>query len=163
MEASKISLRKIQKSDSPQVANLIRTVMPEFGASGPGFAIHDPEVSDMFSAYDQALHAYFVVEVDSKILGGGGIAPLLGGEPGICELRKMYFMAELRGQGFGQKIMNLCLEAARAYGYKKCYLETLKSMDAAQILYRKNGFTQIPNGLGNTGHFSCDAWYLKDL
>ena len=35
----------------PAVARLIRAVMPEFGASGPGFAINDPEVDDMFTAY----------------------------------------------------------------------------------------------------------------
>jgi putative acetyltransferase len=163
LEASKIIVRKISKEDSPQVAALIRTVMPEFGASGPGFAIHDPEVDDMFKAYSEPRHAYFVVEQGSKILGGGGIAPLLGEEQLICELRKMYFMPELRSLGFGQKVMDQCLAAGRAFKFEKCYLETLKTMEAAKILYRKNDFLPLASGMGNTGHFSCDAWYLKNL
>jgi putative acetyltransferase len=36
-------------------------------------------------------------------------------------------------------------------------------MDAAQVLYRKMGFQQICQPLGNTGHFACDHWFLKDL
>lgn len=40
-------IRLIQPSDAKAVANVIRTVMPEFGAGGAGFAIHDREVDDM--------------------------------------------------------------------------------------------------------------------
>ncbi len=156
-------VRKIEPKDIAGVAQLIRTVMPEFGASGPGFAIHDPEVTDMFSAYTLSRHIYYVVEANGKILGGGGIAPLTGEEAEICELRKMYFMPEIRGLGLGQKIMDLSLEEARKMGYRKCYLETLKSMEKAQILYRRNGFAPINKPMGATGHFSCDAWYLKTL
>jgi putative acetyltransferase len=159
----KHQIRQIEVKDSQGVANLIRTVMPEFGATGPGFAIHDPEVNDMFSAYSRTGHAYFVVVRENEVLGGGGIAPLTGAEQDVCELRKMYFMPEIRGQGLGQKIMDLCLESAREMGFKKCYLETLKSMEKAQVLYLKNGFTPIRSPMGATGHFACDAWYLKIL
>ena len=33
------------------------------------------------------------------VVGGAGYAPLTGGDPGTCELRKMYFFPELRGLG----------------------------------------------------------------
>jgi putative acetyltransferase len=69
------SIRKVRADDSPKLSHLIRTVMPEFGANGPGFAIHDEEVSDIFKAYTQSRTIYFVCEEDGKILGGGGIAP----------------------------------------------------------------------------------------
>ena len=46
-----LELRPIRPADRAGVAHLIRTVMPEFGAKGPGFAILDPEVDDMFGAY----------------------------------------------------------------------------------------------------------------
>ena len=49
--------------------------MPEFGASGPGFAIHDPEVDAMYQSYTRELgRAYFVVTDGTNVLGGGGIA-----------------------------------------------------------------------------------------
>lgn len=156
-------IRKISSSDIVGIKYVIQTVMPEFGASGPGFAIHDPEVLDMHQAYEKARHVYFVVEVDGRILGGAGVAPLEGAGEEVCELRKMYFLPELRGKGVGQKLMDLCLKAAREFGFKQCYLETLETMTEARKLYGRNGFKQIPSSLGATGHFGCDAYYLKDL
>lgn len=145
------------------MATIIRTVMPEFGASGEGFAIHDAEVDDMPSAYNHPHSAYFVIEYDGAIVGGGGIAPLQGGPANTCELRKMYFLKTARGFGLGQKLIALCMEAARARGFKICYLETLHSMHHAKALYEKNGFHVLSNPMGNTGHFSCDNWYSREL
>jgi putative acetyltransferase len=155
-------IRPITPADSAAIAGVIRSVMPEFGASGPGFAIHDAEVDDMAGAYAQPGCAYFVVEINERVCGGGGVAPLHG-EPGTCELRKMYFLPELRGQGIGNALIVRCLEAARALDYRQCYLETLTGMDAAQKLYEKHGFARIPAALGNTGHFGCNRFYLRQL
>ena len=94
---------------------------------------------------------------------GGGIAPLQGEESGTCELRKMYFLPELRGFGAGGELISLCLEHARRLGYKRCYLETLTGMDSAQKLYEKHGFERIPSALGRTGHFGCNRFYLRPL
>lgn len=162
MNASSFAIRPIRSTDNPAIAAIIRAVMPEFGADGPGFAIHDAEVDDMHAAYDRAGCAYFVVAADGRVRGGGGVAPL-NGEAGICELRKMYFLPELRGLGAGAALMQRCLAAARALGYRQCYLETLTGMDAAQKLYAKHGFERIPRALGKTGHFGCNRFYLLDL
>jgi len=156
-------VRSIQPTDNPAIRNVIRTVMPEFGASGQGFAIHDAEVEDMYSAYSQDRHAYFVFEEDGKILGGGGIGPLKGGDPDTCELKKMYFLSEGRGKGLGQKVLNACLDAARNLGYKTCYLETFNTMNQAMKLYERNGFQKIGGPCGNTGHFACDKFYQREL
>ena len=162
---AELQLRPIRRADNPEVARLIRTVMPEFGASGPGFAIHDPEVDDMFAAYRGPRAAYFVVarRDDDRVLGGGGVAPLEGGEPDLCELRKMYFLPEVRGLGFGQAIMDRALAAARKAGFRRCYLETLKIMERARSLYLRNGFRELHKPLGATGHFGCNCFYLKEL
>lgn len=158
-------IRRIEPRDDAAVARIIRAVMPEFGAQGPGFAINDPEVDHMFDTYAAPDAAYFVVDDDGVVVGGGGIARLAGTsvEEGICELRKMYFLPETRGRGLGAQMLDLCLAEARKLGYRRCYLETLTGMDAAQHLYRKAGFTQIPGPLGRTGHFSCDRYYARDL
>ncbi|HXD84229.1 MAG TPA: GNAT family N-acetyltransferase [Rudaea sp.] len=156
------TIRPIAARDDAAVAAIIRTVMPEFGADGPGFAIHDAEVGAMHAAYAKSGCAYFVVELDEKVHGGGGVAPL-DGAAGVCELRKMYFLPELRGRGAGSALIIRCLDAARELGYRQCYLETLTGMDAAQRLYQKHGFARIPAAMGSTGHFSCNRFYLLDL
>jgi putative acetyltransferase len=155
--------RRIESADSPAVANIIKTVMPEFGANAPGFAIHDKEVENMFEAYSQYRTAYFVCELDGRIIGGAGIGPLQGGSVEICELKKMYFLPEARGKGFGKQMVQVCLREARARGYSKCYIETFHTMTVAMNLYEAVGFKQIAGSLGNTGHFACDRFYLLDL
>lgn len=164
-------IRPIEPRDDHAVAAIIRSVMPEFGAGGEGFAIHDAEVDGMHAAYSKPRSAYFVVEIDAgapsaardSVVGGGGVAPLEHGDPDVCELRKMYFLPEARGVGAGHAMMTRCLDAARALGFGRCYIETLTGMDAAQALYRKHGFTQIREPMGRTGHDGCDRWFIRDL
>ena len=159
----KFSIRPIKGSDDARMAQIIRTVMPEFGATGDGFAINDPEVDWMTRAYSEPRCSYFVVEVDGEVMGGGGVAPLVNGAEGVCELRKMYFLPQLRGLGAGAALMQLCLQAAREHGFRQCYLETLRGMDAAMRLYERSGFRKIPGPQGCTGHGGCDSFYLLDL
>lgn len=161
--AAAYEIRAVAARDRAGVARLIRTVMPEFGARGPGFAINDTEVDDMFRAYNRARAGYFVIVQDDRVLGGGGWAPLEGGGASTCELRKMYFMPELRGLGLGQRVLSMCIEGAKRDGFHAMYLETLTSMQQAQALYRRNGFRMLDGPMGKTGHFSCDTFYARDL
>lgn len=163
MRDAAYSIRPIQHGDDPAIAAIIRRVMPEFGATGAGFAINDPEVDWMSRAYAAARSAYFVVEHGGVVLGGGGVAPLVGGDAGTCELRKMYFLPEARGIGAGAAMIERCLQTARGFGFKQCYLETLGGMDAAMRLYERSGFQRIDAPLGATGHGGCNTFYLRQL
>ena len=161
-------IRPIEARDDAAVAAIIRRVMPEFGASGCGFAIDDPEVDWMHRAYAEPRSAYFVIERNDAsgnpvVEGGGGIAPLSGGDAGTCELRKMYFLPGLRGLGAGAALMARCLDAAREFGFERCYLETLSGMDAAMRLYERSGFRRIHTAMGATGHGGCNTFYLREL
>ena len=156
-------IRAIRHEDDVAMAAIIRAVMPEFGAGGAGFAIHDPEVDWMSRAYAAPRHAYFVLEREGRVLGGAGVAPLAGGDDGTCELRKMYFLPEARGIGAGAAMMATCLDAARGSGFRRCYLETLTGMDGAMRLYERSGFRRIEAPMGDTGHGGCDRFYLLEL
>ncbi len=78
-------------------------------------------------------------------------------------ITKMYFSPEVRGLGLGRKMISLCLEKAKEFNFEKCYLETMTYMEAAQGLYKKNGFEYIDDPLGDTGHYSCPVHMLKDI
>jgi putative acetyltransferase len=168
MKAStkKYLLQTIKPQDIDQVARLIRTVMEEYGCVGEGYSYVDPEVDDMFSFYNNGRSEFYVIydsENENKILGCGGIAPLKGGNEEICELRKMYFYPELRGQGMGHQMIEKCLEAARNLGYKYCYLETVERMETANYLYQKMGFRRNTEPMGDTGHHVCESYYVRPL
>ena len=161
-----LTLRAMRADDDVAVANIIRTVMPTFGAQGPGFAINDPEVDAMFAEYSKPRSTYVVVvdetSASGRVVGGGGVAPLAGGDAGTCELKKMYFLDEARGRGVGEQLLKRLLDEARAHGFRKMYLETLSGMDAAIKLYRKLGFVEGARH-GSTGHFGCDKFFEREL
>ena len=158
-----LQIRPIEKSDNAAVADIIRLVMTEFNAIGCGYSINDSEVDDMYSAYAPEGSAFYVVELDGRVLGCGGFGPLTGGGADTCELRKMYFMAELRGLGVGTELLKLCLEDATGAGYLYCYLETTDGMKQAQRLYGRHGFKYLDKPMGNTGHTSCGTWMARKL
>lgn len=158
-----LKIRPIEKKDNPIVADIIRLVMTEFEAVGCGYSINDSEVSDIYAAYASDQSAFYVVEFNGMVLGCGGFGPLLGAEPDICELRKMYFKSELRGLGVGTQLLNLCLEAAAGAGFRYCYLETMDNMEQAQRLYGRYGFKYLDKPMGHTGHTSCGTWMARKL
>ena len=159
---SDFSIRKIQPDDNAAVAHVIRTVMTEFGAVGPGFSIQDPEVDEMYAAYQGEQAVYYVVTHEGQVMGCGGVAPLAGGDPTVCELKKMYFLPEIRGQGAGRVLAELLIVEARRRGFETIYIETLEAMTTANRLYQKLGF-QPTTSHGNTGHCGCDRFYVLSL
>lgn len=158
-----IIIRPIQRQDNASVAKLIRQVLIELNVPKIGTAFADPELDAMFETYSQPKSIYYVVESSGVIIGGAGLSPLANGDESICELQKMYFLPEARGLGIGMQMMQKCLESATAFGFEKCYLETMPYMEAAQKLYKKAGFAYICAPMGNTGHVSCPIWMLKSL
>lgn len=162
----RVLLRPITAADDPAVAHIIRTVMSEHGADGPGFAIHDPEVAAMSRAYDPEADppaGYWVLDDEGEVVGGAGFGPLAGGDGTTCELRKMYLRPSARGGGLGRRLLEHVLDQARAAGYVRCYLETMATMQRARALYRAAGFEPLARPEGHTGHFGCDAWYARAL
>lgn len=156
-------IRKIQATDNLAVGNLVQNVLMELGAPKIGTAYSDPFLFNLFEEYCTDYAVYFVLEKDNKIVGAGGIGPIENGSLEVCELQKMYFLPEVRGLGFGKQLIDRCLQEARNFGYKKCYLETMTYMTAAQKLYKSVGFQYLDAPLGNTGHSSCPVWMLCDL
>lgn len=94
---------------------------------------------------------------------GAGIHPLDGGAEEICELQKMYLLPEARGKGLAGKLIAMCLDYAKQNGYTHCYLETSPELARARKVYEQFGFKYLTGPMGNTGHFGCDSWMLKDL
>lgn len=156
-------IREITPEDNAQVAQVVRKVLLEMGVPKIGTAYADKALDDMYGTYNIPNATYFVVEDNRQIIGCAGIAQLDNYEGNICELQKMYLLEEARGRGLGSKMIRVCMEKAKEYGFGQCYLETMPYMETAQKLYKKNGFEYIDAPMGNTGHYSCSVWMLKKL
>ncbi|KNF08351.1 acetyltransferase, GNAT family [Gottschalkia purinilytica] len=154
-------IREIEKKDNERIEEVIRTCLKEFGGDREGLAWEDPELACLSEAYKDKGSRYWVVENEGEIIGGCGIGPIKKLE-GVCELQKMYFLKESRGTGAANKLMKIALDFAKE-NYDKCYLETLSNMEAANKFYQKYDFKKLEKPIVDTGHFSCDVWYIKDL
>ena len=106
---------------------------------------------------------YYVGLLGDRILGGGGVYPSNGLPEGVCEMVKMYLDPAARGRGLGKKLIESCVEFARRSGYAQMYIETMPELSTAVSIYEKFGFRYLPGPLGNTGHYGCTVWMLKDV
>ena len=156
-------IREIQQKDNPQIAKVIRDVLIELNVPKVGTAYEDKATDEMFENFQKPTSTYFVIEYKNKIVGGAGIAKLDNFEGNTCELQKMYFLPITRGKGLGSKLIKTCLEKAKTFNFDNCYLETMPYMLAAKALYKKNGFIGLEKPMGNTGHYSCNVWMIKEL
>ena len=158
------TMRRIAQQDNPAIAAVIRTVSAEYGLTADkGYTVADPNLDALFQLYSQPGHAYWVIEQNGQVVGGGGVAPLSCSEPDICELQKMYFLPTARGQGLAKKLALMALDHARKQGFTRCYLETTAFLKEAIGLYEHLGFEHIDAPLGCTGHVDCEVRMLKSL
>lgn len=158
-----ITIRKIQPDDNAALATIIREALTEFGANKPGTVYYDDTTDHLYELFQQPGSIYYIAEVDGEVAGGAGIFPSEGLPTGTCELVKMYLKKEARGKGLGKQLIESVLEFANGFGYSNVYIETMPELKKAVTVYEKFGFTYLDKPLGNTGHFGCDVWMLKNL
>lgn len=158
-----LTIRPIQPTDNAPLATLIRQVFREFKIDKPGTVYTDPTTDALYELFQNPASAYFVAEEGGVLVGGCGVYPTDGLPEGCAELVKFYLAAEARGKGIGYKLMQQSIKAAKELGYKQLYLESFPELAKAVSMYEKAGFTPLPHALGNSGHYACTIWMLKEL
>jgi len=156
-------IRTIEEKDNAVLAKLIRTTLAEFGANHTGTVYYDESTDHLYAVFQQPQSVYYVAEYNGEIIGAGGIYPSPGLPEDTCELVKMYLYPHARGIGLGKLLIQKSIEFAEQTGYKNIYLETMPELKQALKTYEKFGFEYIDHQMGNTGHFGCDLWMLKQL
>ncbi len=145
------------------MATIIRRSLEEFNAAKAGTVYFDPTTDCLTDIFVTPRSAYFVIDINGEIVGGAGYFPTNGLPENVCELVKLYVDKKLRGNGYGQMLLEKCIQEAKKEGFKKMYIESMPELANAIRLYEKNGFYFIGHSLGNSGHNGCDVWMLKDL
>lgn len=87
--------------------------------------------------------------------GGGLVLARLDGRPagcvahfdrggGVMEIKRMFVVTDARGHGIGGRMLDRLLSTARAQGHRRGLLWTHKTMLAAQAIYKRAGFHEVP-------------------
>ena len=161
--SDKVEIRPLLERDNVKLAQVMRRSLEEYGEAKPGTVYTDPTTDALFELFQKENSFYYVATFNDEVIGGCGIYPTKGLPEGYGELVKLYLSSEFRGKGLGKKLMEKCMDEAKGRGYLSLYLESIPALNDAVHLYEKVGFEKLDHRLGDSGHFSCDLWMVKEL
>jgi GNAT superfamily N-acetyltransferase len=93
-----------------------------------------------FSVRNSAAERIWLLEDEAGIKGCIALARVSEEE---AQLRWFYVDALLRGQGYGQNLINLLIDFALEKNYRRIILWTVSLLEEARRLYEKNGFALV--------------------
>lgn len=158
-----MKIRQVIKTDNPGLAKMIRQVFIEHEAPKKGTVFSDPTTDALFELFQKDKSILYVAENSDKVLGCCGIYPTPGLPDKCVELVKFYLPKELRNKGIGRILMERSIAAAKQYGYTQLYIESLPEFSKAVKMYQKQGFRELAQPLGESGHTGCNIWMIKNL
>lgn len=156
-----IEIKPIQLHQSEEVKHLIFAVCEEiFQISEETIRRFDnmSDIENLYSHYFDNGGTFLVLLAQGRVVGSGAIRRL---DNDICELKRMWFLKEYRGQGLAKKMVEMLLDFARKTGYKKVRLDLLDEQKQTQALkfYKRLGFYAI----APYNDSFCTVFMEKDL
>ena len=100
---------------------------------------------------------FLVARLDGRAVGCGALHTL---EPGIGEIKRMWVAREARGLGIAGRLLEALETKAQEFGMRRVRLDTNRALTAAQAMYRKAGYAEIPRFNANP---YANFWFEKDL
>jgi GNAT superfamily N-acetyltransferase len=105
------------------------------------------ELGEFVCRYDPAHDRLWLERCADDVLGSLVIDGGDGG--GVAHLRWFILSDQLRGKGFGKRLMSDAMAFCRDRGFRSVYLWTLSGLDAAIHLYELEGFATVERVVGS--------------
>ncbi len=80
--------------------------------------------------------------------------------PGIGSLKRMWVSEDVRGAGFGRRILTALESEARTFGLDTLRLETNRALKEAIQMYRSAGYAEV-NAFNDDPY--ANHWFEKSL
>lgn len=132
---------------SPEVLAEARFLFEEY-ASGLGvnlcFQDFERELRDLPGKYKEPEGQLLLALYDSKVAGCCALRPLIVPDhPNAAEMKRLYVRPAFRGKGIAYGLVMQVVKKAKEVGYSCILLDTLKTMEEAQLLYKRLGFQEV--------------------
>lgn len=98
-------------------------------------------LAKFIDGFDAAREQAFVAERGGAIVGS--VFLMRGDTPEVAKLRLLYVDPSARGLGVGRRLVDACIDAARARGYRKLTLWTNDVLVSARRIYQAAGFRLV--------------------
>jgi GNAT superfamily N-acetyltransferase len=105
------------------------------------------EMSEFLSRFDESRDGFWTLCKNDRVEGGIAIDGIKAMTEG-AHLRWFILSSEVRGQGFGNRLMEEAISFCKKNSYKKIYLNTFEGLHPARYLYEKFGFKLIEQSEG---------------
>ena len=122
---------------------MVRCLFEEYAASlgvDLCFQGFEKELAGLPGAYARPQGRLLLALQDDQTAGCVALRAL---DPGVCEMKRLYVRPDFRSHGIGKVLVDRIIQEARQAGYRHMRLDTLPSMAAALVLYRRLGFREI--------------------
>lgn len=144
-----------ERPDTPDARSLIDELTAYLTPLSPPESQHGYSIEKLLARKVD----FFVVRVDGKLAGYGGIE-FYGDEYG--EIKRMYVRPEFRHRGLGKLIVKHLTGHTRAHAVPMLRLETGTMMLDAIRLYERAGFTRTPT-IGEYKKDPLSTFFEKQL
>ena len=150
-------IRHWQPGDRSAAAAVIQSVLAEYGLNWDPLEA-DRDVMEVEQAYHHTGGEFWIIAHSDKIVGTAGYYPVSRGNNAV-EIRKMYLLPEVRGQGLGTFLLKQLEDAIAERHFSEIWIETASVLTEAVQLYERNGY-QPATGVETA---RCDRIYVKRL
>jgi GNAT superfamily N-acetyltransferase len=128
---------------SPDDVGAVRRLFVEYRESlgvDLCFQGFDRELAELPGDYVPAAGCLLVARAEAGIVACVALRRL---DLETCEMKRLYVRPTQRGLGLGRALAEAVIAEAREIGYRRMRLDTLPSMNEAQVLYERLGFREI--------------------
>ena len=140
---NKVAIKKIAAQDNAGLAHLLTDIHKKENSFANLEQKRDVEWDNLFETYQNKGFTYFVMKMESKIIGGAGIAPYPSQENHTCKLEKICILFDMRDLGFEKILFEFCIKEAKKLGYDQCCVDITKEILFSTEFFQDQGFQFI--------------------
>lgn len=135
-----MKIRPVESSDSEGIIALIDGAYREHG-DRLCLDAADADLMNVVGHYSSGDSAFVVLDDDGKVAGTHGLVPV-DASLGLCTFRRLYLRSDLRGTGWGDKLMHWAIDTARQIGFRRVEFWSDTRFTRAHRFFRRLGFQQ---------------------